>query len=82
MRRFSGCIFEHLLIVRLLLLHCLLLVKVQVTVMRVVLLGTLVMVMHVVLLGAVCLESKRENYQICSVQYCVQQLCTVKCTHI
>jgi len=29
-----------------------------------------------------CLEDKRENYQICSVQYCVQQLCTVQCTHI
>jgi len=23
-----------------------------------------------------------ENYQVCSVQYCVQQLCTVRCTHI
>ena len=29
-----------------------------------------------------CLEGKRENYQICSVQYCVQQLYTVNCTHI
>jgi len=29
-----------------------------------------------------CLEGKRENYQVCSVQYCVQQLCTVQCTHI
>jgi len=29
-----------------------------------------------------CLEGKRENYQVCSVQYCVQQLYTVKCTHI
>ena len=29
-----------------------------------------------------CLEGKRENYQVCFVQYCVQQLCTVKCTHI
>jgi len=29
-----------------------------------------------------CLESKGENYQVCSVQYCVQQLCTVRCTHI
>ena len=31
-----------------------------------------------------CLESKREHYQVCSVQYCVQQLCTVtvQCTHI
>jgi len=28
----------------------------------------------------VCLEGKRENYQVCSVQYCVQQLCTVQCT--
>jgi len=24
-----------------------------------------------------CLEGKGENYQVCSVQYCVQQLCTV-----
>ena len=29
-----------------------------------------------------CLEGKTENYQVCSVQYCVQQLCTVQCTHI
>ena len=29
-----------------------------------------------------CLEGKRKNYQVCSVQYCVQQLCTVQCTHI
>jgi len=29
-----------------------------------------------------CLEGKRENYQVCSEQYCVQQLCTVQCTHI
>ena len=29
-----------------------------------------------------CLEGKMENYQVCSVQYCVQQLCTVQCTHI
>jgi len=28
------------------------------------------------------LEGKRENYQVCSVQYCVQQLCTVQWTHI
>ena len=28
------------------------------------------------------LEGKGENYQVCSVQYCVQQLCTVQCTHI
>ena len=28
------------------------------------------------------LEGKVENYQVCSVQYCVQQLCTVRCTHI
>ena len=28
-----------------------------------------------------CLEGKRENYQVCSVQYCVQQLCTVH-THM
>jgi len=29
-----------------------------------------------------CLEGKRENYQVSSVQYCVQQLCTVQCTHM
>ena len=29
-----------------------------------------------------CLEGKRENYQVCSVQYCAQQLCTVQCTDI
>ena len=29
-----------------------------------------------------CREGKGENYQVCSVQYCVQQLCTVQCTHI
>ena len=29
-----------------------------------------------------CLEGKGENYQVCYVQYCVQQLCTVQCTHI
>jgi len=29
-----------------------------------------------------CLEGKGENYQVCSVQYCVQQLCTVRCTYI
>jgi len=29
-----------------------------------------------------CLESKRENYQVFSVQYCVQQLCTVQCTRM
>jgi len=29
-----------------------------------------------------CLEGKGENYPVCSVQYCVQQLCTVRCTHI
>jgi len=28
------------------------------------------------------LDEKRENYHVCSVQYCVQQLCTVQCTHI
>ena len=32
--------------------------------------------------GITCLEGKRENYQVCSVQYCVQQLYTVSCTHI
>ena len=29
-----------------------------------------------------CLEGKMENYQVCSVQYCVQQLYTVNCTHM
>jgi len=29
-----------------------------------------------------CLEGKRETYQVCSVQYCVQQLYTVNCTHM
>jgi len=29
-----------------------------------------------------CLEGKRENYRVCSVQYCVQQLYSVNCTHI
>jgi len=29
-----------------------------------------------------CLEGKRENYQVCCVQYCVQQLYTVNCTHM
>jgi len=29
-----------------------------------------------------CLEGKGGNYQVCSVQYCAQQLCTVRCTHI
>jgi len=29
-----------------------------------------------------CLEGKRENYQVCSVQYCAQQLCTVPSTHL
>ena len=29
-----------------------------------------------------CLEDERENYQNCSVLCCVQQLCTVICTHI
>ena len=29
-----------------------------------------------------CLEGKGENYQVCSVQYCVQQFCAVRCTHI
>ena len=28
------------------------------------------------------LEGKGENYQVCSVQYCAPQLCTVRCTHI
>jgi len=29
-----------------------------------------------------CLEGQRESYQVCAVQYCVQQLYTVSCTHI
>ena len=29
-----------------------------------------------------CLEGKRENYQVCSVQYCVQQLYSELHTHI
>ena len=29
-----------------------------------------------------CLEGKGENYQVCCVQYCVQQLCTVQCIYI
>jgi len=29
-----------------------------------------------------CLDGKRENYQVCSVQYYAQQLCTLQCTHI
>ena len=33
-------------------------------------------------IGTDRLEGKGENYQVCSVQYCVQQLCTVQCTHI
>ena len=28
-----------------------------------------------------CLVGKRANCQVCSVQYCVQQLCIVQCTH-
>jgi len=28
------------------------------------------------------MEGKRENFQVCSMQYCAQQLCTVQCTHI
>jgi len=28
------------------------------------------------------LEGKKENYQVCSVQYYVQQLYTVNCTHM
>jgi len=28
-----------------------------------------------------CLEGRRENYQVCSVQYCVQQLCTYEQTN-
>jgi len=31
---------------------------------------------------SIYLERKRENYQVCSVQYCVQQLYTVNCTHM
>ena len=29
-----------------------------------------------------CLEGKRKNYQVCSVQYCAQQLCTVQYEHM
>jgi len=29
-----------------------------------------------------CLEDKRENYEVCRMYYCVQQLCTLQCTHI
>jgi len=29
-----------------------------------------------------CLEGKKENYQVRSVQYCVQRLCTVQRAHI
>jgi len=29
-----------------------------------------------------CQKANRENYQVCSVQYCVQQLHTAQCTHI
>ena len=29
-----------------------------------------------------CLEAKRESYQVCFVQYCVQQLCTLQHTHL
>ena len=29
-----------------------------------------------------CLEGKRESYQVCSVQYCVQKFCAEQCTHI
>jgi len=29
-----------------------------------------------------CLEGKKENYQVCSVQYCAQQLCTMQCRDI
>jgi len=29
-----------------------------------------------------CLEGNRDNHQVCSVQYCVQQLYTVNCTHM
>jgi len=29
-----------------------------------------------------CLEGKRKNNGVCSMQYCVQQLCTVQCTHM
>jgi len=36
------------------------------------------------IIGAVVIvwRVKGENYQVCSVQYCVQQLCTVRYTHI
>jgi len=36
------------------------------------------------IIGAVVIvwRLRGKNYQVCSVQYCVQQLCTVRCTHI
>jgi len=36
------------------------------------------------IIGAVVIvwRLRGKNYQVCSVQYCVQQLCTVWCTHI
>ena len=36
------------------------------------------------IIGAVVIvwRVRGKNYQVCSVQYCVQQLCTVQCTHI
>jgi len=33
-------------------------------------------------IGTMMIGAKRENYHFCSVQYCVQQLCTVQCTHM
>ena len=32
--------------------------------------------------SSVRVEGKGENHQVCSVQYCVQQLYTVNCTHM
>jgi len=29
-----------------------------------------------------CLVGKRENYRLCSAQYCGQHLCSVQCTHM
>jgi len=39
-------------------------------------------VVTVVVVECCCLKVRRTIIKICSVQYCVQQLCTVQCTHI
>ena len=43
-------------------------------------LGPLTPFSQIDIIGA--MEGERDNYQVCSVQYCVQQLCTVQCTHV